>query len=383
MKVLLVSAYFHPSVGGLELYVKRLAESLVVLPGTNVTVLTSRWPASLDAEEVYDDIEIRRVPIRFRFSNTPIDPAWIVNMRRTVRAIAPDVIVVNVPVPGLSNAAAAVAKDIPVVVVLHAATTLKKGHTAFNVVARMYEATAGAWLLKEATRIVAVSSYVAATVPSRWQSKVVTVNNGVRVQPLDAPPRLPRRFVFLGQLDRTHAWKGLEKIIEACALCRSAGTPVDLVVAGDGNDRARYEAMVDRLGLDERVTFRGWVDAEERRALLATATAVVVYPTTENDALPTVIPESWEAGTPVIAGAIGALPSIVKDGSDGLIVEPANPHRLAAALCNLADDAGLTERLGKAGRARVLVEFDWERQVAVIESLLHGIGGPDRSSDAT
>jgi len=129
------------------------------------------------------------------------------------------------------------------------------------------------------------------------------------------------------------------------------------------------------------VTFRGWVDAEERRVLLASATAAVVYPTTANDALPTVIPESWEAGTPVIVGAIGALPSIVKDGSDGLVVEPANPQLLAAALCHLAGDREQTDRLGKAGRARVMVEFNWERQVAVIEGLLRGLGPPDRSSD--
>ena len=131
---------------------------------------------------------------------------------------------------------------------------------------------------------------------------MVTVNNGVRVMDPDPQPRrrVPGRFVFLGQLDRTHAWKGLEQVLEACALCRSAGTSVELVVGGDGDDRARYEDMVRRLGLGDQVAFRGWVDADERRQLLASAMATVVYPTTANAALPTVICESWEAGTPVI-----------------------------------------------------------------------------------
>ena len=49
MKVLLVSSYFHPYVGGLEEYVKRLGQSLASCPGTTVTVLTVRWPAELEA----------------------------------------------------------------------------------------------------------------------------------------------------------------------------------------------------------------------------------------------------------------------------------------------------------------------------------------------
>jgi len=384
MKVLVVSPYFHPSVGGLQMYVKRLAESLAVLPDVDVTVLTSRWPASVPAREVYDGIEVLRVPIRFRFSNTPLDPAWIFTMRKTVTSVGPDVIVVNVPVPGLSNAVAAVAGPIPVVVVLHAATTVKKGHTAFNAVARLYEATAGAWLLRRSTRIVAVSSFVAGTVPGRWRSKVVTVNNGVRVMDPDPQPRrrVPGRFVFLGQLDRTHAWKGLEQVLEACALCRSAGTSVELVVGGDGDDRARYEDMVRRLGLGDQVAFRGWVDADERRQLLASAMATVVYPTTANDALPTVICESWEAGTPVIVAAIGALPSIVTDG-DAVVVEPSKPRLLAEALRALAEDTERAERMGKAGRARVEAEFNWENQVTQIERLLRGLAHNEHARERT
>jgi glycosyltransferase involved in cell wall biosynthesis len=373
VKVLLVSSYFPPSGGGLELYVERLAESLTLLPRTSVTVLTGRWPSSLDPQEEYAGFQVRRVPIRFRVSNTPIDPAWVFNLKSVVREIAPDVIVVNVPVVGLSNAVAAVSGDIPVVVVLHAATNLKKGHAAFNIVARLYEATAGAWLLRQATRILAVSSYVQEAVPDRWQGKALTVNTGVPITPLDSPPRYSRRFVFLGQLERAHSWKGLEQIIEACALCRSAGTPVELIVGGDGNDRDRYESMVERLRLGEFVTFRGWIGADERRLLLASATATVLYPTTANDALPLVILESWEAGTAVIVSKIGALPSIVRHGSDALLVEPDNPKLLAEELMRLAENTQQADELGQAGRRRVTTDFNWAVQCKEIEGLLRSL----------
>jgi glycosyltransferase involved in cell wall biosynthesis len=157
---------------------------------------------------------------------------------------------------------------------------------------------------------------------------------------------------------------------------------VELVVGGDGDDRARYEDMVRRLGLGDQVAFRGWVDADERRQLLASAMATVVYPTTANDALPTVICESWEAGTPVIVAAIGALPSIVTDG-DAVVVEPSKPRLLAEALRALAEDTERAERMGKAGRARVEAEFNWENQVTQIERLLRGLAHNEHARERT
>ncbi len=374
MNVLLVASYFHPNVGGLEEYVKRLGQSLASRPGTTVTVLTVRWPAGLEATETYGDVQVRRVPARWRVSNTPLSPAWPVSLRRVIREISPDVVVVNVPVPGLANVVASVCGALPLVVVLHAATTLKAGHPAFNLLARCYEATAGARLLARADRIVAVSPYVRDTLPGRWQAKTLVVNNAVPVQPLEASARGPRRFVFLGQLNRTHAWKGLDQVLAACAQCRTSDAPVELVVGGDGDDLGRYREVADRLGLG-RVSFRGWIGAEERRSLLASATATIVYPTTSNDALPTVILESWEAGTPVVASRIGALPTIVKDSSDGLLVEPGNPGALAETLMRVAGDARLAAELGAAGRRRVLAEFDWAAQVEKMEDILHSLTG--------
>jgi glycosyltransferase involved in cell wall biosynthesis len=198
------------------------------------------------------------------------------------------------------------------------------------------------------------------------------VNNAVPVRPLEPSARRPRRFVFLGQLNRTHAWKGLDQVLAACAQCRTSDAPIELVVGGDGDDLGRYREVAERLGLG-RVSFRGWIGAEERRALLSTATATIVYPTTSNDALPTVVLESWEAGTPVVASRIGALPTIVNDAADGLLVEPGNPGALAEALMRVAADDQLAAELGAAGRRRVLAEFDWDLQVTRMEDLLRSL----------
>jgi glycosyltransferase involved in cell wall biosynthesis len=71
-----------------------------------------------------------------------------------------------------------------------------------------------------------------------------------------------------------------------------------------------------------------------------------------------------------VASRIGALPTIINDSSDGLLVEPANPGALAEALMRVAGDVGLAAELGAAGRRRVLTEFDWASQVTKMEDLL-------------
>jgi glycosyltransferase involved in cell wall biosynthesis len=131
--------------------------------------------------------------------------------------------------------------------------------------------------------------------------------------------------------------------------------------------------MVERLQLGEFVTFRGWIGADERRLLLASATATVLYPTTANDALPLVILESWEAGTAVIVSKIGALPSIVRHGSDALLVEPDNPKLLAEELMRLAENTQQADELGQAGRRRVTTDFNWAVQCKEIEGLLRSL----------
>jgi len=162
--------------------------------------------------------------------------------------------------------------------------------------------------------------YVRGTVPARWQAKTLVVNNAVAVRPLEPSARRPRRFVFLGQLNRTHAWKGLDQVLAACAQCSTSDAPVELVVgvtATTGAISGGGDAPRPAWGQLSRL------DRRRREALPpGDSDGNDVYPTTCNDALPTVILESWEAGTPVVASRIGALPSIVKDASDGLLVEP-------------------------------------------------------------
>ena len=196
---------------------------------------------------------------------------------------------------------------------------------------------------------------------SLWQRRLVAHADAVvvpsraaadRLRELGAP--LPQRVHVLGHVVREFAGgaaggadhalvtsrlapeKGIETAIEAC---RAAGIP--LVVAGDGPERARLEA----LGGDG-VRFTGRVSAEELAALRARA-GVALVPSRSLETFGLAAAEAMASGVPVVASRIGALPELLAD--DAALVPAGDAAALAAAARARFADTGAAER----GLARV------------------------------
>jgi glycosyltransferase involved in cell wall biosynthesis len=74
-------------------------------------------------------------------------------------------------------------------------------------------------------------------------------------------------------------------------------------------------------------------------------------------------------GLPVVATRVGGNPEVVAEGQTGLLVPPADPAALAAALLELWRDPDRRRAMGRAGRARVEACFDVAKMVAAYENL--------------
>ena len=111
------------------------------------------------------------------------------------------------------------------------------------------------------------------------------------------------------------------------------------MVAGDGPARPALEALSAALGVGDRVTFLGWVDADESRRLLGAA-RVLALPSLWEEPFGLVGIEALAAGTPVVASEIGGVPTWLADGQGGFLVPPGDERALAHALRRvLAEDA--------------------------------------------
>src|SRR5207247_5934205 len=148
-----------------------------------------------------------------------------------------------------------------------------------------------------------------------------------------APPAPDGRgpVLFVGRLVER---KGVAHLIEAIARLGSRGPRLEIV--GEGPERPGLEALAARLGVVDRVVFRGKIPPDELQASYARA-AVCVLPSVldargDTEGLGVVLLEAMNHGTPVIASRVGGIPDIVEDGVSGLLVPPGDADALAAAV---------------------------------------------------
>src|SRR6266550_1131703 len=182
-----------------------------------------------------------------------------------------------------------------------------------------------------------------------------------------APDRMTRSLLyrlmpvlFVGRLVER---KGVAHLIEAMARLGHGDEGPRLEIVGAGPERPRLEALARRLGVANRVAFRGKIAPDELQASYARA-AVCVLPSVldargDTEGLGVVLLEAMNHATPVIASRVGGIPDIVEDGVSGLLVPPGDAAALAAAVRRLRDDPDLARRLGEGGRRRLREQFNW------------------------
>jgi glycosyltransferase involved in cell wall biosynthesis len=152
--------------------------------------------------------------------------------------------------------------------------------------------------------------------------------------------------------------KGLVPLLEAIAKLR-VERDIDLIVIGKPQPKGRVASALERLGLTDIVTTITGVSDEDLARLYGEAEIAIVPSLYEGFSLPAI--EAMSCAVPVVATTGGALPEVVGvSGETGLLVEPNNPDALVEAIARLLDDSDLRERLGAAGRERVIERFTWQ-----------------------
>ena len=194
---------------------------------------------------------------------------------------------------------------------------------------------------------------------------------GIKAEALYAPPPLNGRLhpgpfedyvFFVGRLDKI---KRVDLTLEALARTK---TPVRLVVAGSGPERAPLEDRSRQLGLDGRVEFLGFIDNEELIDRMSRALAVVLTPHDEDYGFTTI--EACLAAKPVIATEdAGGVLEFVVDGETGCVV-PSDPDAIADRIDHLYSDRDLCRRLGSRGQDIVRQRVNWQRAVAALTRTL-------------
>jgi glycosyltransferase involved in cell wall biosynthesis len=184
-------------------------------------------------------------------------------------------------------------------------------------------------------------------------------------------------LAVIGSLSRG---RGQDVALRALPLVRSERPGARLAIVGVPHPRPvdlafarELHELVARLGLEESVTFvEHGLDSAEMADLYAAAD-VVVNPARLAEAFGRVAPEALMAGRPVVSTRAGAVPEVIRDETDGLLVAPDDPAALAAAVLRILADPSLAERLVDSGRARVVAKFDADQDLSAWRRVLDPI----------
>jgi glycosyltransferase involved in cell wall biosynthesis len=236
-------------------------------------------------------------------------------------------------------------------------------------------------LAENAALIFAANSQTAAAFRSMGSKNVKILSNAGLDQERfasgqdDAIPPIPDerigpQLLFVGRL---RSWKGEEIALHAIA--RLKEIPWTLTIAGDGPNRRRCEQLCLKLGIENRVTFKGSTSSEQTLELFKNSD-VFIFPSL-HDSGGIVILEAMAYGLPVICLNKGG-PGDMVTKECGIAVTIGDWDQtvdaIAEASKRLLLDAPLRRRMGQAGRLRCASLYDWrQREVTLLESIRKSI----------
>lgn len=171
-----------------------------------------------------------------------------------------------------------------------------------------------------------------------------------------------RRYVLT--VCRLMGWKRVDGIIEALV---GLDDDVHLLVAGDGDMQAAWTALAAQLGIADRVTFLGNVPHAKIPLYIRASNVFVLN--SEYEGLSHTLLEVMNLGTPIIASDVCGNPEVVENGVNGLLVDPADPTTLRAAIAKLFADPALSRSFVEEGLAR-RSRFTREETFGAVEKAL-------------
>jgi len=161
---------------------------------------------------------------------------------------------------------------------------------------------------------------------------------------------------------RLTAKKGLPTVYRALRMLCDRGIQIQHTLIGDGDQRKKILSLIKKLKLNR---FTRWLGTQPHNVVLEHyrqadlfVLGCEVAPNGDRDGIPNVLLESMAMGVPVVATSESAIPELVEDGKNGLLVSPGSPQQMADAIHRLLTEQELRRKVIEAGRARIIREFD-------------------------
>jgi len=365
MRIIIINSFFPPWRGGAETCVYNLSRHLKER-GHEVTVFCSSSPFGPGMQFV-DGVKVERLRTCGKLYGTPIMP----ELFQKLMGEQADIIHANFPSPYIACLASTVSRirGVPAVLTWH--NDLPPVTRMARILVTVHDRLVLPLYLPQFSSIIATSKLYAETshILKAHKDRVVVIPNGVDAQRFNPDihgEEIRHRLgvdrgkivLFVGALTQWHRYKGLDVLIQAMALMRDQVPEARLVIVGAGQLETEYRQLVSRHGLTSCVIFAGNVPDDELPKYYACSDMLALPSKNRSEGFGLTILEANATGKPAIGTTVGGIPSVIRDGYNGLLVPPNDPSALAEAIQKGLSDDDLLKRMGRNGRA-FAEQHDW------------------------
>lgn len=371
MKIAHLSCVAPPDIGGIGSVALREVAGLRAR-GVEATLFA---PEPILGSSDRDPSFVRRVPTAWRLGNS----SWLRGIRPNLRGF--DLVHMHWPYFGTADRLLFSPRDLPPVLLTFHMDAKAEGPEAIPItLERIFMQPL---LLSRANKIL-VSSFDYAASSSvrgllrREPSKFTELPFGVDMDVFSPGPSVRARFaapddasvvLFVGGLDRAHAFKGIENLLQAVS---QLDAKTHLLIVGEGELRAEYEARARALGIDRRTHFLGRLDDATLVDAFRSADVFAFPSTNAAEAFGLVALEAQACGVPVVASDLPGLRTVVRQNETGLLVKPGSVEALASALYRVLSDAAFRSRLAEKTVAHART-FSWDAHLDGLQKVYRDI----------
>lgn len=365
MKILQVCPRYYPHIGGVETHVRSVSQRLQKA-GFEVEIYSTDAPPGALKQEILGDIQVTRFP-----SISPHDTVYFSSsLRHALNKVEADLIHAhNYRALPMLFAARVKRQDIPLVVTMHLGFS-KIGRWIYYI----YDPIFGKKIFDRANRIIVCTPAELTEVPllRGYEYKIAFIPNGVDLTEIDSyhlARRQPKTILDLLYVGRIERKKGIGTVIETVNHLK--GLPVRLRIAGDGPDRRMFQGMVDKLGLNDVITFEGSITNEKLYPIFSTSDVFLLL--SEFEASSIALAEAMAFGLVPIVTRVGGNPYMVDDEVGYVVDYPANTEEVATILKRLVSDTKLLKQKSQKTRQYAVTHLDIETQMQRIIEIYEAV----------
>jgi glycosyltransferase involved in cell wall biosynthesis len=375
MKVLILTHYFQPHIGGIEIVAYNQAKGLVKR-GHQVTIITSKIGEEVE-KEIVDGIKVIRVkalnfPEKYLRVPYPIFyPKLLLRLKEEIK----DSDVINTHgIVWMHSFFSAIISRIfqkPIVLSQHN-TYINYKNPVLRIIEKIADNTIGRYTLNSADHIIAVSGETKKYVLSiaKKLNNISILYNGVnfkRFKPIRNKKIVRKKFKinlegFICLTIRRITFKnGIDNFLQVAKSFNKKRKDMLFVLGGTGPDTEMVKKYIRENHLSN-TKLLGFVSNEELPDYYALSD-IFILPSKTGEGFPMVVIEAFASGLPVIGTNTGGQIEVIRDNQTGFIVEPNEPKQISKKIEYLSENKKLLKEMSKHCRKLIEKEFSWGKNV--------------------